>query len=272
MARSTLVSAPLLAALTLTSTAPAQPQRPMVEYAAKFVCGSPPAVAAAPVAPGRYFTAINVHNPGERPIGFRKKFAIALPSERAGPISPFFDAKLGPDQAFEIDCADIVGAFRPSQRQRLMKGFAVIQLFDTTATLDVVVVYTAAGSTGRVETMDVERVTARRGTAGLPPGLPDLVPVGDSCVRDSAGLRVTIRNLGTAPSGPSVTTVTFSGGGTVSLATPPIPAGGSVVVGPFPIPPGCFSPDCDFQITADATGLVVESNEANNVAKGRCLG
>ncbi len=271
MTRFKLVPAQILAVLASTSTGFAQ-QRPAFEYAVKFVCGSPPDVAAPPVAPGRYFTAINVHNPGDRPIGFRKKFAIALPGERVGPISKFFDARLGPDEAFEIDCADILQAFGPRQQQRLMKGFAVIQLFDTTAALDVVVVYTAAGSTGRVETMDVERVPARRVAVGPPPGLPDLVPVADTCVRDSLGLRVTIRNLGTAPSGPSVTTVTFSGGGTVSLPTPPIAAGGSVVVGPFPIPPGCFTPNCAFQISADATGLVVESNEANNVAKGLCPG
>jgi len=201
MTRFKLVPAQILAVLAFTSTGFAQ-QRPAFEYAVKFVCGSPPDVAAPPVAPGRYFTAINVHNPGDRPIGFRKKFAIALPGERVGPISKFFDARLGPDEAFEIDCADILQAFGPRQQQRLMKGFAVIQLFDTTAALDVVAVYTAAGSTRQVETMDVERVPARRVAVGPPPGLPDLVPVADSCVRDSLGLRVTIRNLGTAPSGP----------------------------------------------------------------------
>jgi len=144
MTRFKLVPAQILAVLAFTSTGFAQ-QRPAFEYAVKFVCGSPPDVAAPPVAPGRYFTAINVHNPGDRPIGFRKKFAIALPGERVGPISKFFDARLGPDEAFEIDCADILQAFGPRQQQRLMKGFAVIQLFDTTAALDVVAVYTAAG-------------------------------------------------------------------------------------------------------------------------------
>ena len=41
-------------------------------------------------------------------IAFRKKFAVALPGEKAGPVSRFFDAKLGPDEAFEIDCPDIL--------------------------------------------------------------------------------------------------------------------------------------------------------------------
>jgi hypothetical protein len=92
-------------------------------------------------------------------------------------------------------------------------------------------------------------------------------------VRDSAGnLLVMVRNQGTALAGASITTVTFSPGGTVSIPTPPIPPGGSVVVGPIPIPAACFNPDCDFRITADATGLVAESIEANNSATGRCLG
>lgn len=37
------------------------------------------------VAPGVYFTAINVHNPSDRVVSFRKKFTVALPMEKAGP-------------------------------------------------------------------------------------------------------------------------------------------------------------------------------------------
>src|SRR5579864_1005277 len=73
------------------------------EYAVKFVCGKPEAPV---VAPGEYFTAINVHNPSYRPVGFRKKVAVALPGEKPGPISEFFEAHLNPDQALEIDCPD----------------------------------------------------------------------------------------------------------------------------------------------------------------------
>ena len=48
------------------------------EYAVKIICGSPPPERAA-VAPGTYFTAINIHNPNPNPIDtvfFRKKFAL----------------------------------------------------------------------------------------------------------------------------------------------------------------------------------------------------
>jgi hypothetical protein len=71
------------------------------EYAAKFVCGKP---GADELAPGVYFTAINVHNPTERDVKLRKKIAIAGRREEPGPVSEFFDARLGPDQALEIDC------------------------------------------------------------------------------------------------------------------------------------------------------------------------
>ncbi len=273
-----------VAALTLTSAATAQQPLPIVEYAVKFVCGRPPVTAVPPVAPGRYFTAINVHNPADRSVAFRKKFAVALPLERAGEISRFFDAELGPDEAFEIDCEDVYRAFPPTPgvpatqlRPRFLKGFAVIQLADTVAELDVVAVYTAAGSTGQVETMDVERVPARRLSFVPPTGLPDLLPVRDSvlgfCKRDSIGrLLVTVRNQGVAPAPASITTIAFTSGGTVSVPTPPIGVGISVPLPPIAIPGACFSPDCSFRITVDATAVVAESNEGNNSAVGTCIG
>jgi subtilase family serine protease len=53
---------------------------------------------------------------------------------------------------------------------------------------------------------------------------------------------------------------------------PPSLASGQSVDLSFPIPPGCFSPDCGFRITVDANGDVVEANEANNTASGTCIG
>jgi hypothetical protein len=116
------------------------------QYAAKFVCGKP---SADEVAPGVYFTAINVHNPTERDVVFRKKIAIAGRREEPGPVSDYFDARLGRDQALEIDCEDI--------REHL-KGFVVIE---SDIDLDVVGVYTAAGDDGQVRALDVERVRPR---------------------------------------------------------------------------------------------------------------
>ena len=51
------------------------------QYAAKFVCGKSDGDE---LAPGVYFTAINVHNPTERDVTFRKKFAVPGRDRRLG--------------------------------------------------------------------------------------------------------------------------------------------------------------------------------------------
>ena len=236
----------------------------MFQYAVKFVCGISDGRV---VAPGAYFTAINVHNPNERGIGFRKKFAIALPGERPGPVSKFFDAKLGPDEAFEIDCPDILR--RTDTRERFLKGFAVIE---SALELDVVAVYTAAGATRQVETMEIERVKPRgQGVQGK----PDLIPVPDPrlgfCRRQNMKLTVTVKNQGSTDAGPSVTRVDFGNFGIASQPTPALAAGASIDL-LFDIPPGCFNPDCEFRITVDSNNQVNESNEGNNTGSGSCLG
>jgi hypothetical protein len=130
------------------------PQPTVFVYAVKFICGKSDGKA---VAPGTYFTAINVHNPAKDRTGFSKKFAIALPAEKPGSMSKFINAELGPDEALEIDCRDI---FEHTQsRADFFKGFAVIE---SKVRLDVVAVYTAAGATGQVETLYTERVSPQR--------------------------------------------------------------------------------------------------------------
>ncbi len=238
-------------------------ESPALQYAAKFVCGKS---AGEVVAPGVYFTAVNVHNPTYTAIRFRIKIAVALPGLKPGPVSKFFDAKLGPDQALEIDCPDI---FKYAETEAdFLKGFVVIE---SDVELDVVVVYTAAGRDGQVETLHTERVSPRR----LELGLPDLIPVPDEngsfCKRKDLTLTVTVKNQGTGGAGPSVTEVDFFAFGKVSMPTPPLGPGASVDL-LFPIRPGCFNPDCEFQITVDANNQVNESNEGNNIAKGICLG
>ncbi len=234
------------------------------QYAVKFVCGKSPGRV---VAPGEYFTAINVHNPNERGIAFKKKFAIALPGEHAGRVSRFFDAKLGPDEAFEIDCPDIFR--RTETTEGFLKGFAVLE---TPQELDVVAVYTAAGATGRVETMELERVNPRVERAQ---GKPDLIPVPDPklgfCKRKELKLTVTVKNQGSAGAGPSVTTVDFGAAGTASQPTPALAAGASIDL-VFDIPPRCFHGDCPFKITVDSSSQVDESDETNNTANGVCPG
>ncbi len=250
------------------------PRAPLFQYAVKFVCGKS---AGEVVAPGTYFTAINVHNPTNEEVHFRKKFAVALPGERPGPVSKFFEAKLGPDEALEIDCPDIIRlASTPGEKPAaFLKGFVIIE---SDLELDVVVIYTAEGRGDQVETLDVERVPPRR-RRPAEVDLPDLVPVPDPrpgvgfCRRDDQGrLLVSVKNQGSANAPASTTTVHFSPGGSFDLPTPPIPAGGTVDLPPLPIPPSCFNPDCNFRIVVDSKHQVVESDEGNNFASGTCLG
>jgi hypothetical protein len=124
------------------------------QYAAKFVCGKS---AGQVVAPGVYSTAVNVHNPTYTAIRLHTKIAVALPGLKPGHVSKFVEARLGPDEALEIDCPDI---FRHAETKAdFLKGFVVIE---SDVELDVVAVYTAAGREGQVVAFDTERVPARR--------------------------------------------------------------------------------------------------------------
>jgi len=138
-----------------------------LQYAVKVLCGTSepreaPVKQGAPgarpdprVAPGRYFTAINIHNPGEKPASARFKVAVALPG-KPGPISRFFDFRLRPDEAVSIDCAQLHE--RLGAAAGFTDGFVVLE---SEVELDVVAVYTAAGATGKVETLGTERVPPR---------------------------------------------------------------------------------------------------------------
>jgi hypothetical protein len=146
---------PAAAALGLAATLVAAPasaqQRFLYEYAVKVVCGKQ-APDSDILAGGRYFTAVNVHNPGKTAT-LRRKVAIAGPGE-AGRVSGFIDMRLRNDEALEVDC-------RLVHRQadaEWVKGFLVIQ---SSQELDVVAVYTT--SNGDFATsFHTERVPVRR--------------------------------------------------------------------------------------------------------------
>jgi hypothetical protein len=59
---------------------------PLFEYAVKFICGTSQGDV---VAPGVYYTAINVHNPTNTVVGFRKKFAVAPALRAVGQTDEF---------------------------------------------------------------------------------------------------------------------------------------------------------------------------------------
>jgi hypothetical protein len=136
------------------------PAPQLYEYAVKFVCGRAGSVQGLlpPVAPGFYFTDINVHNPNSGTIEFKKKFAVAFPNQKAGPVSQFFGAVLKSDEAFSVDCGEITKKLNLPPLN-FVTGFAV---FQTAREIDVVAVYTtAATQSGTILTMHTERVPKR---------------------------------------------------------------------------------------------------------------
>lgn len=130
------------------------------QYVAKYVCGTATSNAgtagAGIVAPGTYYTSINVHNPNKEAVEIQKFFDVALPSEQQGGriVGPV-KASLKPQEAFEIECIDIIKHL--DQNPKLFwKGFVTLQ---SSAPLDVVAVYTAAASAaGPVVAFHTERV------------------------------------------------------------------------------------------------------------------
>jgi hypothetical protein len=270
------VSAALVALCALAGSGPAARAQDstQVEYAVKIICGAPDRPA---LANGAYFTAINVHNPGARPVRFRQKFATTRADEAPGPISPFTWAALEPDQALEIDCTDIA---RRARLRGFIKGFAVLQ---SQAELDVVAVYTAAQSAERpVVALEVERVPGRR-MGGVACALPDLVV--DSILRPTfvqtpTGSRIeaVIRNIGGSLAAASIARVvdpsTFVSPGVPQSAvatTPPLGPGASVTV-VFSLPYWVFNPDAVLDVTADYKNEVAECREDNNTKHWEAIG
>jgi hypothetical protein len=119
------------------------PQTPML-YRAKFVCGQP---VGNTLAPGRYFTIINVHNPIEdasaEPISFTMKFAVAPPPKQGHTqFSSSFD--VASDNVREISCGEIIREAHGVANlcsASFCEGFVVIE---SQAELDVTAIYTAA--------------------------------------------------------------------------------------------------------------------------------
>lgn len=163
-----IASAALLALpFTAASAQPVPPKEPALplEYAAKFVCGTntAPGASTTLVAFGKYYTAVNIHNPNRR-NRITYKIAVA-PQGKPGPVTPFQPIMdLTYDQALDIDCrlvrARVEQAGIPLQPAIFFTGFVVVQ---SSEPLDVVAVYSAAPvASNQVSTMHTERVPQRR--------------------------------------------------------------------------------------------------------------
>jgi len=237
------------------------------QYAAKVICGPPPGDI---LAPGMYRTAINVHNPLEKDVAARWKVAVAVPGDKPGPISQFLPIRLAGDGAVEIDCAQVLKVAR--LHTRFLKGFVVIE---SKTELDVVGVYTAAGVTKMVESLDVERVPARR----LPGGgsaCPDLIvesiekPVWDGANHRSV-IRATIKNVGNGVAPASIArvidpdTLQSTGAPYNAIADTPALNPGEAATVTFYLPYWVYNPDVTLEVTADYKGMVPECDENNNM-------
>ncbi len=133
------------------------------QYAVKLVGGTVAVghgAAETPVAPGRYWTAINIHNPDKcRDANFRWKVVVAAPLGQ-NPAIPTFQRPrtLGPDMALEIDWAQVKQTF-PSPPPTFVKGYVVIE---SDVELDVVAVYTGTqGGNTPLNSFHTERVHPR---------------------------------------------------------------------------------------------------------------
>ena len=132
-------------------------------YAAKFLCGEFFGIVNAdgtlregPVKPGNYQTAINVHNPHSKAVGFRKKAVLLFDSKKPSdefepPMPPgqLIDVDLESNWGLEIDCRDIrqellQSSLPPDPTFSFINGFVVIEASGKVQ-LDVVAAYTSHG-------------------------------------------------------------------------------------------------------------------------------
>ena len=132
------------------------------QYAVKFICTSNipgTSQTTTSLLPGSYATVVNIHNPNSKPAAFRMKLALATSTEVDPPqISSFINERLRPDQATRVDCSRI-----REFGVQLIHGFEGFLVVESTLSLDVVAVYTAAQNGGNgVESMDVEYIPERR--------------------------------------------------------------------------------------------------------------
>lgn len=128
-------------------------------YSVKFICGDQSAnpnlqlPSEPPVKPGNYATAVNIHNfHQDQKAVILKRVAIANPENQPpGQVSRPRQVTLGPGQAFEIDCSDIVTLFGPlpAPLPPFIKGFVELRGLSNNPfpTLSVTAVYTAQATT-----------------------------------------------------------------------------------------------------------------------------
>jgi hypothetical protein len=132
-----------------------------IQYAAKFVCGFKSDSDINRVLRGAYATAINIHNPKNESIVLNLRLALTFPPEglQPGEVSAPIEVELGPNQALEVDCAEIPDSFFENPPQTpYTKGFVIIE---SPKSLDVTAVYTSGPTAQTNVSFAVERIQGR---------------------------------------------------------------------------------------------------------------
>lgn len=137
-------------------------QRFSFQYAVKFICTSNipgTSQTTTSLLPGSYATVVNIHNPNSKTAAFRMKLAAATSTQADPPqITKFIKDALKPDQATKVDCSNI----RDFDIQPI-HGFEGFLVIESSLSLDVVAVYTAANKGGDgVQSIDVEYIKERK--------------------------------------------------------------------------------------------------------------
>ncbi|MDX1939278.1 MAG: hypothetical protein SFU99_01935 [Saprospiraceae bacterium] len=124
------------------------------QYAVKFICTSdiPGTSQQSPgLLPGNYQTAVNIHNPNKTAVRLRKKLATV------GVISKWLESGLKYDEVEQVHCGHV-----QDFEIITIHGFEGFLVIESTQSLDVVAVYTAAPIGGQVSSIEVEQIRERK--------------------------------------------------------------------------------------------------------------
>jgi hypothetical protein len=248
-------------------------------YSAKFLCVPEVGPEGDALSPGRYRTVINIHNPHEEAVRFRKKAVIArVEGEERGEISELEDDELGADEAMSITCASIAARFPGGAP--VGDGFVVLK---SNELLDVTAVYTSRDG------LDVETVVPTDAREEEDEPGDDDTP-DDDRERPDLTIELPERTRVTCPEGQGscvhTVTVEVENPSAEDVADPfdvrvdlnmsltatetinGLGAGDSTVL-QFEVGPGvnCFAPNCVTRAEVDPNDEVEETDETNNIAE-----
>lgn len=129
-------------------------RRHKYQYAVKIICtANIPGTSQTSdgLLPGVYETAVNIHNPYEKPVKIRKKLA------HPGLISKFKSSEIKADGVERFVCRNI-----QDFEITFIHGFEGFLVIESDHSLDVTAVYTAGSGGGSVASIAVEQIKERK--------------------------------------------------------------------------------------------------------------